>query len=198
MHLKQTGRKETRMPRSSDARRKNMLAIPAALATITSLIFGINAEALEADSPVSPELGQKDAPRPRATVTDSAPRAKSRDGSYEVREGDTISAIAASFGVSSVELLAANGLSWRTLIFAGQRLDIPRTTSGTAEHDRIDTVVRYRVATGDTLEAIARAHGVQPRALMSANGLGASSRLIVGQRLVVPNRQVMSEIAALA
>ena len=186
------------MPRSSDARRKNMLAIPAALATITSLIFGINAEALEADSPVSPELGQKDAPRPRATVTDSAPRAKSRDGSYEVREGDTISAIAASFGVSSVELLAANGLSWRTLIFAGQRLDIPRTTSGTAEHDRIDTVVRYRVATGDTLEAIARAHGVQPRALMSANGLGASSRLIVGQRLVVPNRQVMSEIAALA
>jgi hypothetical protein len=33
---------------------------------------------------------------------------------------------------------------------------------------------------------------------MSANGLGASSRLIVGQRLVVPNRQVMSEIAALA
>jgi 16S rRNA (uracil1498-N3)-methyltransferase len=64
--------------------------------------------------------------------------------------------------------------------------------------DRIDTIVRYRVATGDTLEAIARAHGVQPRALMSANGLGASSRLIVGQRLVVPNRQVMSEIAALA
>ena len=116
------------MPRSSDARRKNVLAIPAALATLTSLIFGINAEAPEADSSVSPELGQKDAPRPRATAPDSAPRATSRNGSYEVREGDTISAIAASFGVSSVELLAANGLSWRTLIFAGQQLDIPRTT----------------------------------------------------------------------
>jgi LysM repeat protein len=173
------------------------------VATITSLIFGINAEALEADSPQTPELGQKDSPQtPRAhaapRVADNAPRSTSRDGSYEVREGDTVAAIAASFSVSSVELLAANGLSWRTLIFAGQRLDIPRTTSGTAEHHRIDTVVRYRVATGDTLEAIARAHGVQPRALMSANGLGASSRLIVGQRLVVPNRQVMSEIAALA
>ena len=191
------------MPRTSRALRRNVLALPAAVATITSLIFGINAEALEADSPQTPELGQKDSPQtPRAhaapRVADNSPRSTSRDGSYEVREGDTVAAIAASFSVSSVELLAANGLSWRTLIFAGQRLDIPRTTSGTAEHDRIDTVVRYRVATGDTLEAIARAHGVQPRALMSANGLGASSRLIVGQRLVVPNRQVMSEIAALA
>ena len=187
------------MPRPSHASRRNVLAIPAAVATITSLIFGVNAEALEADSPPAPELGQKDSPQTlRATVSDSSPRTTNRNGIYEVREGDTVAAIAASFAVSSVELLAANGLSWRTLIFAGQRLDIPRTTSGTAEHDRIDTVVRYRVATGDTLEAIARAHGVQPRALMSANGLGTSSRLIVGQRLVVPNRQVMSEIAALA
>jgi LysM repeat protein len=188
------------MPRTSRARRRNVvLAIPAAVATVTSLIFGINAEALESDSPLAPELGQKDTPqRARMGRDGSAPRATNRNGTYDVREGDTISAIAASFGVSSVELLAANGLSWRTLIFAGQRLDIPRSTSGTAEHDRIDTVVRYRVATGDTLEGIARAHGVQPRALMSANGLGKTSRLIVGQRLVVPNRQVMSEIAALA
>jgi LysM repeat protein len=189
------------MPHTSRARRRSVLAIPAAVATITSLIFGINAEALEADSPYGPELGHKDSPQPSRAAdspSDNSPRTTNRNGSYEVREGDTISAIAASFGVSSVELLAANGLSWRTLIFAGQRLDIPRTTSGTAEHDRVDTVVRYRVATGDTLEAIARAHGVQPRALMSANGLDKSSRLTVGQRLVVPNRQVMSEIAALA
>lgn len=189
------------MPRTSHARRRRnvVLAIPTAVATVTSLIFGINAEALESESPLAPELEQKDSPqRQRVSGDGAAPRTTNRNGSYDVREGDTISAIAASFGVSSVELLAANGLSWRTLIFAGQRLDIPRSTSGTAEHDRIDTVVRYRVATGDTLEGIARAHGVQPRALMSANGLGKTSRLIVGQRLVVPNRQVMSEIAALA
>lgn len=189
------------MPRTSRARRRNMLAIPATVATITSLIFGINAEALEADAPDAPELGKKNSPQsPRAatTASDNTPRTASRNGNYEVRAGDTVSAIASSFGVSSVELLAANGLSWRTLIFSGQRLNIPRNTSGTAEHDRIDNVVRYRVATGDTLEAIARAQGVQPRALMSANGLSPSSRLIVGQRLVVPNRQVMSEIAALA
>jgi len=188
------------MPRTHRLRRRNVvLAIPAAVATVTSLIFGINAEALESEAPHSPELGQKDTPqRARATGDGVTLRAANRNGTYDVREGDTISAIAASFGVSSVELLAANGLSWRTLIFAGQRLEIPRSTSGTAEHDRIDTVVRYRVATGDTLEGIARAHGVQPRALMSANGLGKTSRLIVGQRLVVPNRQVMSEIAALA
>jgi LysM repeat protein len=187
------------MPRNARARRRNsLLVIPTAVATVTSLIFGINAEAYDAEPAPQPD-GERATPQsPRATASAGNSRSLARNGTYEVIEGDTVAAIAASFGVSSVELLAANGLSWRTLIFAGQRLDIPRTTSGTAEHDRIDNVVRYRVKTGDTLEAIARGHGVQPRALMSANGLGKTSRLIVGQRLVVPNPQVMSEIAALA
>ena len=49
------------MPRTTRARRRNMLALPAAVATITSLIFGINAEALAADSPDTPQQGHKDA-----------------------------------------------------------------------------------------------------------------------------------------
>ncbi len=189
------------MPRTARARRRSsLLIIPTAVATVTSLIFGINAEAYDSEPAPQPDIdGESVAPQTSRTSSPATTsRVLARNGTYEVLEGDTVAAIAASFGVSSVELLAANGLSWRTLIFAGQRLDIPRTTSGTAEHDRIDNIVRYRVKTGDTLEAIARGHGVQPRALMSANGLGKTSRLIVGQRLVVPNPQVMSEIAALA
>ncbi|CAB4891622.1 unannotated protein [freshwater metagenome] len=187
--------------RSTHRRRDAILAIPLAVATVTSLIFGISAEHVDADAPTPSDRGDQNAAKQnnkRSVFSSSVERSLEANGSYLVREGDTVASIAASFSVSSVELLAANGLSWRTLIFAGQRLYVPTSTSGTAEHDRIDTLVRYRVQTGDSLESIARAHAVQPRALMSANGLGKASRLIVGQRLIVPNQQVMSELVALS
>jgi LysM repeat protein len=119
-----------------------------------------------------------------------------RDRKYTVREGDTVSTIASSAGVSSAELLAANGLSWKTLIFVGQQLDIPQTTSGSSVPTMSPSLTRHRVVAGETLEIIGRLHGVQPRALMTANGLDRSSRLIVGQRLVVPDAGLMSEIPA--
>jgi murein DD-endopeptidase MepM/ murein hydrolase activator NlpD len=43
--------------------------------------------------------------------------------------GDTVSGIAARFGVPARALLAANGLSSRSLIFPGQRLSIPGITT---------------------------------------------------------------------
>jgi LysM repeat protein len=187
--------------RSERRRRDALLAIPLAVATVTSLIFGVNVEHVETDAPTPADPGNHRDTRhenKRPAYNAAPDRSLESDGTYLVREGDTVASIAASFTVSSVELLAANGLSWRTLIFAGQRLSVPTSTSGTAEHDRVDTLVRHRVQTGDSLESIARAHAVQPRALMSANGLGKTSRLIVGQRLIVPNQQVMSELVALA
>lgn len=48
-----------------------------------------------------------------------------------------------------------------------------------------ETVVRYRVRSGDTLWAIARAYGTTVSVLKSANNLG-SSRIYTGQMLEVP------------
>ena len=180
-------------------RRRAMMAIPAALATATSVIFGLQAAHVAVETPRDPEAAFPRTPHATPESHDaSVPRDRRRDGSYIVQSGDTLLAIAQSFRVSSVELLAANGLSWRTLLVVGQRLIVPDTTSGTAEHDRIDTVIRHSVKAGDTLEGIARAHQVQPRALMSANGLSKTSRLIVGQRLLIPNAQMMGGIEALS
>lgn len=182
------------------ATRRTFMAIPAALATATSVIFGLQAVHVEAEATPDVDAAHRDGIKPataRAAVK-TTPLSREKDGTYVVRAGDTLLDIAAGFRVSTVELLAANGLSWRTLLVVGQRLNVPQSTSGTAEHDRIDTLVRHHVSTGETLEAIARAHKVQPRALMSANGLSRTSRLIVGQRLVIPNAQVMSGLEALA
>jgi LysM repeat protein len=96
----------------------------------------------------------------------------------------------------AAELLAANGLSWKTLIFAGQQLNIPAFSNGTEPAEIGESITRHCVVAGDTLEAIARSYGVQPRAIMTANGLDRSSRLVVGQRLVIPDAHLRSSIPA--
>ena len=46
-------------------------------------------------------------------------------GTYIVRWGDTLTSIAARFGVSVSRLASANGLRWNSWVYTGQRLTIP-------------------------------------------------------------------------
>lgn len=62
---------------------------------------------------VTPTPGPPLAPTPRAQQI------------YVVREGDTLSAIAARFGVSEEQILAENPMSDRDQLFVGQELVIP-------------------------------------------------------------------------
>lgn len=73
---------------------------------------------------------------------------------YEVRAGDTLSAIAAREGVTVDALAAANDLADPDHILAGQRLEIPRSAAPAASTDR--------QAVGDLLERVARDHGWSP------------------------------------
>ncbi len=46
-------------------------------------------------------------------------------GRYTIAKGDTLSALAARFGVTTQELIDANGLSWSSIIYPGQTIVIP-------------------------------------------------------------------------
>jgi LysM repeat protein len=170
--------------------------VPVALAALTSVIFGLNAQSDKADASTPKHLKPKadeDTGRPSSTTSAGV----FRPTKYRVVEGDTLRDVASRFGVSTAELLATNGLSWRTMIAIGQELRLPRDSAGSASRE-IPTVIRsHRVSAGETLEAIARLNRVQPRAIMSANGLHQTSRLVVGQRLVIPNAEVMEALPAL-
>ncbi|MFT6534305.1 MAG: LysM repeat protein [Alpinimonas sp.] len=179
--------------------RLSIVSVPLALTALIAVVFG---------APGSPGAHVTENPRAEKGLKAKLiapsihgafriiPALAFRGGKYTVSEGDTVSQIAANAGISTAELLAANGLSWRTLIFADQQLDIPRSTSGTSAPTMSPSITRHRVDAGDTLEMIGRSFGVQPRALMTANGLDKSSRLIVGQRLVIPNVEGMGELPA--
>ena len=107
---------------------------------------------------------------------------------YVVQQGDTLTSIANRYGVSVVKLKRLNRLASNALK-AGDRLEIPESDApkappapATAASPR--TTV-HSVVSGDTLTSIAERYGTTVAKLRSANGL-RSSRLSIGQRLVIP------------
>ncbi|HBV33494.1 TPA: hypothetical protein DIC39_02280 [Patescibacteria group bacterium] len=92
---------------------------------------------------------------------------------YMVEEGDTLSAIAAKFGVTVSTLLWENRLTSYSILRPGQKLAI-LPTSG----------VSYRVAKGDTLSRIASRYGVDVAKIKEFNGL--EDTLTVGDVITIP------------
>jgi LysM repeat protein len=98
----------------------------------------------------------------------------SSSGTYVVQWGDTMASIAACYGVSVNDLLAANPSVWNaSWIYAGQVLNIPATP------------VYYTVKSGDTLKMIAGYYGTSVEALQSLNGITNANWIYAGQVLRV-------------
>ena len=92
--------------------------------------------------------------------------------------GDTLSAIAAHYGVTADAIVAANGIQNPNLIYTGQRLSIP--IGGT-----VSTKHTYTVQSGDTLSGIAAKFGTTYQEIAAANGIADPNRIYPGQQLVI-------------
>ncbi|MDH7484787.1 MAG: LysM peptidoglycan-binding domain-containing protein [Anaerolineae bacterium] len=108
-----------------------------------------------------------------------AGRAEAQGVVHIVQPGETLYAIAQRYGVSPGAIVSANGLLNANIIYVGQRLTIPLGTP--APGGRVHIVQR-----GETLYSIARRYGVEPQAIINANGLLNPNRLLVGQQLIIP------------
>jgi LysM repeat protein len=194
-HFRSTHEALHSQPQKSRRRGKKLIAVPLALAAVSSMIFGSQQALADSEQRLDKSHKAKQ-PQSHPRVDHHVSTAEILSQQYTVSEGDTVRMIAQKHGVSSAELLAANGLSWKTLIFAGQQLNIPAFSNGTESAEIGESITRHCVIAGDTLGAIARSYGVQPRAIMTANGLDRSSRLVVGQRLVIPDAHLMSSLPA--
>jgi len=129
------------------------------------------------------KLPTHEAPTTVAMVRDHDRNARPKlerpaDGRYTVHRGDTLSGIASTFGLSLEELTAANRLRDKNRLTVGQSLLIP---GGVGEAGGT-----YVVQRGDTLERIARRHGVSLRALEDRNHVHNRNRIRVGQLLTIP------------
>jgi LysM repeat protein len=101
---------------------------------------------------------------------------------YTVKSGDTLSKIAATYGVTAQALAAANNISNPNNIFLGQVLTIPGKASSTASG------TEYTIKSGDTLSKIAAAYGITAQALAAANNISNPNNISVGQVLTISGK----------
>jgi murein DD-endopeptidase MepM/ murein hydrolase activator NlpD len=99
---------------------------------------------------------------------------------YEVGAGDTISFIAAEFGISINTILWENNLTVYSVIKPGDKLRI-LPVSG----------VTYDVAKGDTLGTIAAQYGVDENSLAQTNKI-TGENLIAGEKIIIPGGKKIS------
>jgi membrane-bound lytic murein transglycosylase D len=120
---------------------------------------------------------------------------------HQVRRGDTISAIARRYDISTGQLLEANGLAGAT-IHPGDVLQVPGAGSALASAAPREEIAAqlperqkasrqqspgvHLVKPGDTLWGVARRYGVTVPALAAENGIDSKSQLAAGDRLKIP------------
>jgi murein DD-endopeptidase MepM/ murein hydrolase activator NlpD len=124
------------------------------------------------NSALMPEEG------PSGTIADIEKPKVATISVYVVRSGDTLSGIAALFGVSPNTILWANDLSSASQLRVGQQLVILPVTG-----------IKYTVKKGDTLSSIAKATGSDAAEIGSFNGIDDTT-LAVGAQIIIPDGEV--------
>ena len=120
---------------------------------------------------------------------------------HTIGEGDTLAAIARQHRVRGEDIAALNDLNGEELV-AGLRVTIPAQTKielygggGRAGGLIEGGTGRYRIASGDTLGAIATRFGVSVKQLMAWNGL-PNTRIRAGRYLVVQPQEGGNRVVA--
>ncbi len=107
---------------------------------------------------------------------------------YTVQPGETIGTISSKFGVTIRQLLLLNNLQPNTLIFPGQKINIPGfgATPLPESSATVAGTFIYTVQSGDNLSSIAAKFGVELRQLELLNNLAPNTLIFLGQQLQIP------------
>jgi len=111
---------------------------------------------------------------------------------HKISQGETVSHIAAKYGVSQYAIMEANNLNRHSRIYAGKTLIVPvpldrefaRQNYSNHSYEAEGSI--YTVRSGDNLWDIARGFGTTVDALRGANYIQYGSRIYVGQKLKIP------------
>lgn len=100
---------------------------------------------------------------------------------HEVSPGETISQIAEKYRALTRDVLQANEIGSRDMIYPGQKLKVP-AGRGWAGEGRL---VSHEVKQGDTVTSIAKKYGSSVTDVLRLNGLGSRDPIYPGQKITV-------------
>ncbi|WP_243841814.1 LysM peptidoglycan-binding domain-containing protein [Salinibacterium sp. ZJ77] len=178
---------------------KGMMAtVPIVLAgalTVTGAIAPVQSASAADRKTSKPKAALGSALRAAAAAT-VAKTTVTPPATHTVTAGDTVSSIAARYGLATASVLAANGLGWKSLIFPGQVLKLTNAavapTPAPAPAPVASSGGRYTIVKGDTISGIAARFGVSTASVLTANGLSASSIIYPGQTIAIPGGTLSS------
>lgn len=156
--------------------------------------------------------GSPSAPSPAPAAPAPAVPANA-GGSYTVKAGDTLTAIAARHNVSLSDVFSWNGLNMRSIIYPGQKVKVgageaasPAPAAPAAPAPTLQPASApaapapaapapapagsYTIKAGDTLSAIASKHGVKLSDLLAANQLNMTAVIYPGHKLAIPGASI--------
>lgn len=121
--------------------------------------------------------------------TTAPPPARTSAGRYTIVKGDTVSAVAARFGVSTHSILSTNGLNLSSIIYPGQSLTIPGREP--ASHPAPAAVIGLAAdaPTGSPSTTLAAVSETQPAASIPAtpSTAVAVAALAIAERPTLPS-----------
>ena len=131
------------------------------------------------------EVGQKlKVPGPSGSSTSSSGGGAVATGRITVREGDTLSDIAARQGMSLNQLIALNGLSRANHVEVGQTLKVTgKVATAPAPNPFRKGATMHVVRSGESLSAIAEGYGVPMSRLVAINAINDPDHVEVGSQL---------------
>ncbi|WP_460462307.1 LysM peptidoglycan-binding domain-containing protein [Arthrobacter pigmenti] len=130
------------------------------------------------------------------------PMTRKGPSSHTVRSGDTVSSIAARYGLNTHDLLRLNDLRASTVIYPGQKIklgsgsDAPREAKQQQSRNSSSSSSSspsYTVKSGDTISRIASKHGMSIREVLNLNGLNMRSIIYPGQKIKLSGNPVSSQ-----
>lgn len=129
---------------------------------------------------------------PTVTITPTETPTPTASGPfvYKVEENDNLFSIADKFDVDVLVLMALNNLTYESIIRVGDELLIPPPNLELPTPTPLPTgmrgKIRYTVAMGDTLEAIAARFFSTVDAIVKESKLKNANEIFVGQVLTIP------------
>lgn len=125
---------------------------------------------------------------------------------YKVQSGDSLTGVAARYGLSVSELAAANNMASNANLILGRTITIPAkgsaatstaakpqssgSTTSSSAGKKLSNTENYKVQSGDSLIGLAGRFGVSVDDLAKTNNLASNAQLLRGQTLKVPKMTV--------
>lgn len=132
--------------------------------------------------------GNAQEPATKTVATTTGKQLHQDTHNYTVKSGDTLSAIASEYGMTTSALATLNGITNPNLIYPGQTLRVADSGKGSTVSQKATTTPTtgsYTVRYGDTLSGIASRYGTSTSTLASINGISNPNWIYPGQVLTV-------------